>query len=297
MHIRELFGIYRPLFSIELYPPKTPKGMESLKARLWEIRTFAPEYISVTYGAGGSTRAGTLAICDYIRNRLGMHVAAHLTCVAHTAPQIGEMLAALKEIGVDNLVALRGDPPRGEGGFTPPPGGYRHAIELVRHIRRADGFGIAVAGYPEGHPEAPDYATDVTRLVEKVRAGADFVISQFFLENAAFLRWRDDLRRRGVDVPLEAGIMPPLSAEQITRFAATCGSRVPPALVRALERCGDDRAAAAQVGIDWALQQIEGLLAEGVDGIHLYALNRVEAIRAVEPLLRKAQKIEVPEGF
>ncbi|MBI4082626.1 MAG: methylenetetrahydrofolate reductase [NAD(P)H] [Candidatus Lambdaproteobacteria bacterium] len=291
MRIRELFDIYRPLFSIELFPPKTPKGVDALKAKLWEIRTFAPEYISVTYGAGGSTRQGTLDVCSYIRNRLGLQVAAHLTCVAHTHAEVGTLLTQLKAAGIENVVALRGDPPQGQPGFTPPPGGFRHAIELVREIRAHDNFCIAVAGYPEGHPEAPDLDTDLRFLVEKANAGADFIISQFFLDNAEFLRWRERLRQAGIAVPIEAGILPALSAEQIGRFAATCGAKVPRALLAGLERFGDDRAGSAAFGLDFALRQIEGLLAEDIDGIHLYALNRVEAIRSVEPLLRGRQRI------
>ena len=286
MHVRHLFRPGRPVFSIELFPPKTPQGVENLKKRLLDIRSFAPDYISVTYGAGGSTRQGTLEICAYIKQRLGMEVSAHLTCVAHTREEVASVLAAIRAEGIDNIMVLRGDPPKGETAFRPPPGGFRYAVELVEAVKAWGDFGIGVAGYPEGHAEAESYAADVTRQVEKINAGGEVLVSQFFLDNAPFLRWRDDLRARGVTIPIEAGILPALSAQQITGFATTCGVAVPRPLLDALEKCGDDKAASAAVGLDFALRQIEALVAEGVDGIHLYALNRLEPIRAVEPLVR-----------
>jgi methylenetetrahydrofolate reductase (NADPH) len=289
MRIADLFPLRRPLFSIELYPPKTPAGVASLKDKLNEIAAHRPDYISVTYGAGGGTRHTTREICAHIKQRLGIETMAHLTCVAHSRGEIGEVLAGLREEGIENIMALRGDPPKGEERFQPPPDGFTYAIELVRAIRALDDFGIGVAGYPEGHVEAPGYEVSLRHQIEKIEAGADFVVSQLFMDNALFLRWRDDLRRAGVRVPIVPGILPALSARQITGFAATCGARVPDALRVGLERFEEHPESAAAFGLVYALRQIEALLDEDVDGIHLYALNRLESIRAVSALVASRQ--------
>lgn len=285
MRIIEFFRPGRPVFSIELYPPKTPEGVDKLKDRLREIAAHRPDYISVTYGAGGGTRHTTQEICSYIKNQLGVEAMAHLTCVVHSRHEVRDVLARLKAEGIDNIMALRGDPPKGQDHFEPPPDGFRYAVELVEAIRAADDFGIGVAGYPEGHVEAPSYADDLRHQVDKVRAGADFVVSQLFMDNEDFLRWRDDMRRAGVTVPIEAGILPALSAKQITKFAGMCGARVPDALRVGLERFEDHPESAAAYGLVFAMRQIEELLREGVDGIHLYALNRAESVRAVSALV------------
>ncbi len=286
MRIGELFRPGRPLFSIELFPPKTPPGVENLKKRLVEIRDFSPEYISVTYGAAGGNRDNTLGICAYIKQELAIEVMAHLTCVAHSRSEVEGLLHDLKAAGIENIMALRGDPPQGEGAFTPPADGFRYAVELIEAIRESNGFGIGAAGYPEGHVEASSFRASLGHQVDKVKAGAEVLISQFFLDNGHFLRWRDELRGAGVTVPIEAGILPALSAVQIAQFSAMCGVSVPATLLSDLERCGEDKKASAACGLDFALRQVEGLLAEGVDGIHLYALNRLAPIAAIEPLVR-----------
>jgi methylenetetrahydrofolate reductase (NADPH) len=285
MRIRDQFRQGRPLFSIELFPPKSPAGVETLKARLVEIKAHAPDFISVTYGAGGGTRHTTWEICAFIKHTLGLEAMAHLTCASHTRAEIGALLEGLRERGIDNIMALRGDAPPGER-FTPPGDGYPHAIDLVRAIAATGHFGIGVAGYPEGHVEAAAYAADLPRQVEKIQAGADFVVSQFFLDNGHFLRWRDDLRRAGVTVPIVPGILPAVSAAQIGRFASMCGAHIPASLLAGLERFEDHPESAAAFGLVFALRQIEALLDEGVDGIHLYALNRIEAIRLVSAAVR-----------
>ncbi|MFI5399534.1 MAG: methylenetetrahydrofolate reductase [SAR324 cluster bacterium] len=285
MRIRDLFRPNWPLFSIELFPPKTPAGIESLKDKLVEIRAHEPDFISVTYGAGGGTRHTTREICAYIKRDLGIEAMAHLTCTGHTRAEVHELLDALHAVGIDNIMALRGDPPHGVP-FEPPPDGYRYAIELVRALVADGRFGIGVAGYPEMHPEAPDAATGLVHQIEKMRAGADFAVSQLFLDNSLYLRWRDALRRAGVTLPLVAGIMPALSADQIGRFAARCGATVPARLMAGLMRFENHPDSAAAFGLVFALQQVERLLEEGVEGIHLYALNRLESIRAVSALVR-----------
>ena len=285
MLIRDLFRSDRPLFSIELFPPKTEKGVENLKRKLREIQPYHPDFISVTYGAAGGTRHTTSEITAYIHQELGMEAMPHLTCVSHSRAEIAGLLEHHRAIGVDNIMTLRGDPPQGESRFEPPPDGFRYAVELVREIKALDRFGIGVAGYPEGHPEAENYETDLRRQVEKVAAGADFVVSQFFLENRHFFRWRDDLRHAGVTVPIMAGILPAQGLEQITKFTAFCGASVPEALKTGLARYTDDPDAAAEAGLEYARGQIEELLAVGVDGIHVYALNRVKPIRAVHEMM------------
>ena len=285
MRIRDLFRPNWPLFSIELFPPKTPAGIESLKAKLVEIRAHEPDFISVTYGAGGGTRHTTRAICSHIVGDLGMEAMAHVTCAAHTRTEIAELLEGLYADGVRNIMALRGDPPAGQP-FRPAPDGYAHAADLVRDLAADGRFGIGVAGYPEGHVEAADYRTDLQHQTAKMRAGADFCVSQFFLDNTHFLRWRDDVRKAGATLPLVAGILPALSLEQIGRFASLCGASVPARLTAGLSRFEHHPDSAAAFGLVFALQQVERLLEEGVDGIHLYALNRLESVRAVSALVR-----------
>jgi methylenetetrahydrofolate reductase (NADPH) len=210
---------------------------------------------------------------------------AHLTCAAHTRQEVAALLDGLHADGIENIMALRGDLPEG-GTFVPPRDGFAHAIDLVR-VLAADGrFGIGVAAYPEVHPESRDAASDLQHQLEKMRAGADFAVSQLFLDNGYFLRWRDRVRAAGVTLPLAAGIMPALSADQIGRFAQRCGATVPARLMGGLARFTDHPDSAAAFGLVYALQQVERLLDEGVDGIHLYALNRLESIRAVSALVR-----------
>ncbi|MDH5750813.1 MAG: methylenetetrahydrofolate reductase [Deltaproteobacteria bacterium] len=288
MRIAELYKTKKPVFSIELFPPKTPQGVENLRKKLAEIRTFRPDFISVTYGAGGGTRHTTREITRYIKGELGIEAMPHLTCVSHSRREIVEALTDLGEAGIENIMALRGDPPQGEESFLAPEDGFAHAIELVRELRGMGGFGIAVAGYPEGHVEAESYEQSLAYEVEKIKAGADAVVSQFFLDNKVFFSWRDDLRSRGVVCPVVAGILPAVSADQITRFAGMCGAVVPEALLEKLRALDDQPEAAVRAGLDHALAQIDGLLADGVDGIHLYALNRLEPIREVATRLGRS---------
>ena len=286
MHLQHLFRPGHQVFSIELFPPKTPEGVENLKAKLPEIGALHPEYISVTYGALGGTRHNTLEICGHVKRETHAEVMAHLTCVAHTREEIHSVLADLKAEGVDNIMALRGDPPKGETTFQPPEGGFRYASELVQAIRAEGSFGIGVAGYPEKHVESSEYKTDLQHQADKAKAGAEVVISQFFLVNDHFLRWRDDMRNAGVAIPIEAGILPAVSADAITNMAGVCGVEVPRSLLEGLEKYQDDKQAAADFGLEFAVKQVEALLKEGVDGIHLYALNKLAPIQAIAPLLK-----------
>jgi methylenetetrahydrofolate reductase (NADPH) len=285
MHIHELYGKGRPVLSIEIFPPKTDKGMASLKAWLAEAAPYRPGYVSVTYGAGGGTRENTHHLCAHILQTMDCEAMAHLTCVSHTRGHVEAILDSLKAKGIQNIMALRGDPPAGEAAFEPPPGGYRHAVELVRAIAKHGQFTIGVAGYPEGHAEAPSYAADLEHQIAKIQAGAHLVVSQFFLDNAHFFRWREDLSRAGVGVPVIPGVMPAQSLQQIARFAGFCGVSIPEELRAGLSRFRDDPAAAAKFGIEYCQRQVGGLLAAGVDGIHLYALNKIEPVEAIAPMV------------
>jgi methylenetetrahydrofolate reductase (NADPH) len=285
MHVRDCYGQGRPVFSIEIFPPKTDAGMANLKSWLSRAAAFGPDYISVTYGAGGGTRESTHALCSHVKAELGVEAMAHLTCVAHSAREIGELLDSVARLAIENIMALRGDPPRGQSAFVPTEGGFRHAAELVRAIAARGGFTIGVAGYPEGHAEAPDYETDLRHQVEKIAGGADVVVSQFFLDNERFWRWREDLRRAGVTVPIVAGVLPAQSLEQITRFAGFCGVAVPDDLKAGLARFADDPESASAYGIEYAQRQVEALLKDGIDGLHLYALNKLAPVQAIAPML------------
>ena len=289
MHIRQLFQPGRPVFSVEVFPPKTPQGVENLQSKLHEMARFKPDFFSVTYGAGGGTRHTTGQICAFIKHKVQVEVLAHLTCISHTPAEIHQVLQNLWADDIQNIIALRGDPPPGQP-FVAMPGGFHYAADLVTAVKAETGFGVAVAGYPEGHVEAKDYAQDQQHLLAKVRAGADFIISQYFLDNTLFFRWRDDLQRLGIQVPIQAGVMPAQSLEQITRFSKFCGATVPEKLRQGLARFENDPAGAAGFGIEFAQAQVAGLLKEGVDGVHLYSLNKLEPVQALAPLFHAHQK-------
>ena len=269
----------RPVISLEFFPPKTEEGDRNLLEKTIPALIKArPDFCSVTYGAGGSTRDKTLMIVDRIQGQYGLTAVAHLTCVDATKEQTRELLAQIRALGVRNLLALRGDPPGG-GEFQATPGGFEFSSQLVRFIREQGSFSIGVAGFPEGHVACKEgkYA-DWQHLKEKVEAGADFVLTQLFFDNADFHQFRDYLTRKlGVNVPIVPGIVSILSRTQIKRFTAMCGARIPPPLAARLEVLGDDDAAVAQFGIEYATRQCEELLREGVPGIHFYTLNKAAA--------------------
>lgn len=269
----------RPVISFEFFPPKTDEGDRNLLNKtLPALLQARPDYCSVTYGAGGSTRDKTLRIVERIQGQHGLTAVAHLTCVSATREQIGELLARLRALGVRNLLALRGDPPGG-GEFQTTPGGFEFASQLVRFIRQQGDFSLGVAGFPEGHMACKEGKhADWRHLKEKIDAGADFVLTQLFFDNADFLQFRDHLARRlGVTVPIVPGIVSILSGTQIKRFTAMCGASIPPPLAARLEELGEDDAAVAEFGIEYATRQCEELLRAGVPGIHFYTLNKATA--------------------
>lgn len=281
--VRDIYAAKRaagkPVVSFEFYPPKTEDGdrilLEKTIPALLETK---PDYCSVTYGAGGSTRDKTLMIVDRIQRRHGLTAVAHLTCVCSTREQIRELLNQIRTLGVRNVLALRGDPPDG-GAFKPTPGGFEYSNELVSFIREQGDFCIGVAGFPEGHVACKEGKhVDWQHLKRKVEAGADFVVTQLFFDNADFFEFRENLNgKHGIHVPLVPGIIPILSASQIKRFTALCGARIPGALASRLEQLGDDDAAAVEFGIEYATRQCEELLRSGAPGIHFYTLNKANS--------------------
>ena len=269
-----------PVISFEVFPPKTDAAMHQLRRVLPELIALRPSYMTVTYGALGSTRQRTLEIASLIRQEYAMETACHLTCVGSSKSDLDRILGDIRRAQIENVVALRGDPPKGEAQFVPPPDGYRHAVELVAHIRRYTGdngfdrFGVAVAGYPEKHVEAPDLATDIRHLKQKVDAGADLVITQLFYDNADFYRFVELARAAGVSVPIVPGLLPIQSAKQIRRITSLCGAKIPPALESELAAAADNDPAAEDVGVRQTIAQATDLLRHGAPGIHFYVLNK-----------------------
>jgi len=266
----------RPVISFEFSPPKTPEGDRNLLEKtIPALRETKPDFCSVTYGAGGGTRDKTLMIVDRIQREHGLVGLAHLTCVSSTQEQIRDLLGQIRSLGVRNVLALRGDPPGG-GEFVLTPGGFEFSSQLVRFIREQTDLSIGVAGFPEGHIacKAGKHA-DWKYLKEKIAAGADYVLTQLFFDNADYYDFREHMtRQHGVKVPLVPGIIPILSAAQIKRFTALCGSRIPDPLAAKLEELDSDDAAVTEFGIEYASKQCEDLLRAGAPGIHFYTLNK-----------------------
>ena len=250
------------------------------------LQDLKPDFVSVTYGAGGSTRARTLEIVSRIKAEVGIEAMAHLTCVGHSKQEIRAILDEIADKGIENVLALRGDPPKGETTFTPHPNGYHYANELVEEVSRSGRFCVGVAGYPEKHIEAPSLEEDLRHLKRKVEAGASFVITQLFFQNAYYYEFVNRARAIGIQCPIIPGIMPVTNFAQIQRFASLCGARMPQALVQALEPVQSDPEAVAQIGVRFAADQCRELLQKGVPGIHFYTLNKSRATREILEHLR-----------
>ncbi|HKI71990.1 MAG TPA: methylenetetrahydrofolate reductase [NAD(P)H] [Verrucomicrobiae bacterium] len=278
----------RPVISFEFFPTKTEEGERILLEKtIPALRQLKPDFCSVTYGAGGSTRDKTLTIVDRIQRQHGLTAMAHLTCVNATKEEIGAYLSEARSRGINNILALRGDPPGGTGGFKMTEGGFKFSYQLVEFIRQAGGFSIGVAGFPEGHIACKEGKyVDWQRLKNKIDRGADFVITQLFFSNRDYFQFRDFLTNLGVTVPIVPGIIPILSTAQIKKFTALCGAGLPKPLLNELEKRGDDDEAAAQFGIEYATRQCEELLREGAPGIHFYTLNKSRSTTAILNNLR-----------
>ncbi|HAK55710.1 MAG TPA: methylenetetrahydrofolate reductase [NAD(P)H] [Acidobacteria bacterium] len=275
----------RPVISFEFFTPKTEAGdVKLMEVTMPALLELAPDYVSVTYGAGGTTRTKTLTLVDAIQKQFDLTTMAHLTCVGHTRDEIAAILDEAKALGIRNILALRGDPPAGESEFSKPEGGFEFSYQLVDFIRKHGGdFCIGTAGFPEGHLACADgKLADWGYLKQKVDAGADFVLTQLFFDNADFFAFRDHMvNELGVTVPICPGILPILSSKQITRFTQLCGARMPMALQTRLEDLADDDAGATAFGIEYATRQCEELIREGVPGLHLYSLNKAHSVSAI----------------
>lgn len=268
--------------SMEFFPPKTEKGEKNFfENTLPALFKLKPDYCSVTYGAGGSTKQKTIEIVDRIQREHQLPVLTHLTCVGSTREQIHQVLQQARSVGIQNILALRGDPPPGTE-FNKPEGGFEFASELVTCIREFGGLGIGVAGFPEGHPACHEGKhADWDNLKLKIDAGADFVITQLFFDTDDFFAFRDHLVKRGVSVPLIPGIISILSAAQIRRLSVLCGASLPPALLAELDKRTNDDAAAVEFGIEYASRQCEALLKGGVEGFHFYTMNKAHSTTGI----------------
>jgi methylenetetrahydrofolate reductase (NADPH) len=280
--LRQLLRQNRLCLSIEIFPPKSADADQGLWENLERLVRYRPAFISCTYGAGGSTRTRTVDLCMEIQKRFGIAATAHFTCVGSTVEELRDWLAFAHRSGIRNLMALRGDPPRGEMAFKPVSGGLSYANELVSLIRdRIPEMGIGVAGYPEKHPEAQDAVIDLANLKRKVDAGADAVYTQLFFVNDNFHRFRERCEREGIRVPIVPGIMPITEFARIKRITAMCGAVFPEDLSSRLEAVQDDLDAQFQIGVDYAVKQCQALVAAGVPGIHFYALNKSHACERI----------------
>jgi methylenetetrahydrofolate reductase (NADPH) len=281
MNITEILKRNQPVFSFEFFPPKTEEAMIQLLQTLKELKELKPGYISVTHGAGGVTRDRTIEIVKLAKREIGLESMAHLTCAGHSREDIKSVLGELNNSGIENVIALRGDPPRGETSFIPHQDGFEHASELTAFIRGSYPLCIAVAGYPEGHVESPDRETDWNHLRLKVMAGADFIITQLFFDNTDYFAFERRMREKGVSLPIIPGIMPVTNYDQLMRFTRICGAKIPEKLARGLEAIRNDAEAVQQYGIDYATRQCKELVAHGVPGIHFYTLNKSHSTRKI----------------
>jgi methylenetetrahydrofolate reductase (NADPH) len=288
MRIEQMFEERRPVFSFEFFPPKTDEGQRTLEGTLAELKEDQPEYVSVTYGAGGSTRERTVEITKWLKQDLGIEAMAHLSCVGESKERVAEILEELAAVGIENVLALRGDPPRGQDEWTPHPGGLHYSTELIELIRERFDFCVGAACFPEVHPEAPDLATDLGFAKQKVDAGASFLITQLFLDNELYFDFVDAARAAGITVPIIPGIMPITNYKQIKTITGMCGATLPGELERELNERSDDGEAVAELGVAYATLQCSDLLARGAPGIHFYTLNRSPATRAILAALRAA---------
>lgn len=291
MHIRDILKGSGPSLSFEFFPPRTAASWEELYQTIRDLESLKPSFVSVTYGAGGNTRELTHDLVVRIKQTTSIPPVPHLTCVGHSEAEVTEILTRYAAAGVGNILALRGDPPRDQPNYDWSQGDFRQAADLVRFIRRFNesgvhpdprGFGIGVAGFPEGHPATPNRVDELDFLKAKIDEGADYICTQLFFDNHDFFDFRDRCRLHGINVPIIAGIMPVSSLQGMKRMAElAAGARYPAKLIRALNRANSSQDAVERVGIHYAAEQCAGLLDEGVDGIHFYTLNKSRATRDI----------------
>lgn len=287
MRISQLHGRGRPVFSFEFFPPKTDDGARALMAAIADLKeALEPDFVSVTNGAGGSTRERTLEVVTRIQREIGLTAMAHLTCSACSEHDICEEVGRLLGNGIENILALRGDPPKGQDHFQRTQGGFGHATDLIEYLEDNYQVDIGAACYPEKHPESPDADQDLRWTQRKVELGAQFLITQLFFDNDDYFRFVERARAAGIGVPITPGIMPITNVAQIERFTQMCGSRIPAELLARLRRAQDDPGAVMATGIEHAIVQCRGLLANGAPGIHFYTLNKSHATRSILAALK-----------
>jgi len=291
MRIRELIATGRPCISFEFFPPKDDLGFGRLRETLAALRDLRPTFVSVTYGAGGSTRRQTVELVTHIRRDYGIEAMAHLTCLGASREEIGGVLRRLRDAGVENVLALRGDPPRGESEFKPHPDGFSHADELAAYARDHFQFCLGGACYPETHPEAVSLEADLENLKRKVDAGCEFLITQLFFDNNRYFDFVARARAAGIGAPIIPGIMPITNVAQIERFTRMCGATIPDGLLSELRRLEADPNAVLSLGVAQATAQCLELLHRGAPGIHFYTLNRSPATRTI---LKAIQNVYPP---
>jgi methylenetetrahydrofolate reductase (NADPH) len=297
MRIDEMLASTRPCFSVEFFPPKTDEGRETLFETVEVLSRLGPSFFSVTYGAGGATREGTVEITRAIRDEYGVEAMAHLSCVGETTDTLREMVDRIADAGIENILALRGDPPRGQTDFVQPEGGLGSAAELAGLISEAHPeLAIGAACFPEVHPEAPSLEADIAYLKTKVEGGASFLITQLFYDNRSYFDFLPAARAAGIDVPIIPGVMPMTGFKQIARIAELCEAKIPERLFDAMEAADGDERAEFGLGVAYATQQCAELLREGAPGIHLYALNRWPAARAILGALQVSRPWEARGG-
>jgi methylenetetrahydrofolate reductase (NADPH) len=293
LKIREILKTKRTI-SCEFFPPREAEGIPNVLRAIERVSQFSPDFVSVTYGAGGTTRAFTEEITMHVKRETDLEVMAHLTCVAQSKEEIHGVLQRLDQACVDNVIALRGDPPQGQKDFVPVEGGFQHSTDLIQHIKDNFQFGIAAACYPEGHTESPDLETDISYAKLKVELGADFLITQLFYDNNDFYDFMDRAEQCGINVPIVPGVLPILSTPQIRRFTSLCGAKIPPELDKQLEKYAEDDASVRELGIEHASRQVRDLWDHGVPGVHFYVLNRSYSVAKILSNLGLAQRAGNP---
>jgi methylenetetrahydrofolate reductase (NADH) len=296
MRIEQIIASTRPCLSVEFFPPRTDEGRAQLLDTARQLAELEPSFVSITYGAGGSTRDGTVEIADLLHNDLGLETMAHLSCVGETLDGLHGVLDRIAATGIDNVLALRGDPPRGQPDFVQPEGGLGSAAELAAFISAEYPFAIGGACFPEVHPEAPDLDADLAYLKTKVDGGASFLITQLFFDNQVYFDFVAAARARGIGVPILAGVIPIASYAQTERICELCDATIPPPLAEAMMALGGDERAEFELGVAYAAQQCADLLIGGAPGIHFYALNKAPATRAVLSALRAARPWRARSG-
>ncbi len=282
MALSDFFGSDRFGLSFELFPPKTEAGLVALYRHVEVLLEFKPNFVTCTYGAGGSTQDKTLQIVEAVKQKFGVHVASHLTCVGSTVDDLRGFMREATARGVDSIVALRGDPPQGETSFEAVDGGLKYANELVNLIHdEFPNFGVAVAGYPETHQEAPSPEVDLENLKRKVDSGADLVMTQLFYENQDFYRFQEQCQAKGIQIPIVPGLLPVTNLHQIQRITSLCGARLPVEFVNRLAEKEENEEWQFQVGVEFAINQVRELIEQGVPGVHFYVLNKSQATSQV----------------